>query len=58
VDPEFKSLLNDASKNEEDMLVVEVMCVKSPKQKDTRKEDVCSHHWKQSLDEKKLEVIS
>jgi hypothetical protein len=57
VDPEFKSLLNDASKNEEDMLVVEVMCVKSPKQKDTRKEGGCSHHWKQSLYEKKLEVI-
>src|SRR5579864_6655247 len=54
VDPEFKSLLNDASQNEDNMLVVEVMCVKSPKQKDTKHEGVCSHHWKQTLYNKKL----
>jgi hypothetical protein len=49
VDPEFKSMLNAASSKEHDMLVIEFMCVKSPSQKDAKKEGVCKNHWKQTL---------
>jgi len=48
VDPQFTSLLDAKNADEDNMLVVEDMCDKTPTQEDTIKEGVCKG-WHQGL---------
>jgi len=60
LDPQFKNLLNAGNADEDNMLVVEDMCDRTPTQEDTVKEGVCNNWhqglYKESMDNKKVTV--